>query len=48
MPDQDKDQKTEAPSGKRLDEAREHGQVPVSRETLMWVSLLGILVVMTL
>ncbi len=42
----DQSQKTEAPSGKRLDEAREHGQVPVSRETSTWVVLLGILIVM--
>jgi len=43
--DTDQDQKTEAPSGKRLDEAREHGQVPVSREAATWVSMLGSLVV---
>lgn len=48
MAEQEQDEKTEAPSGKRLDEAREHGQVPVSRETSMWVSLLGILVVVWL
>jgi flagellar biosynthetic protein FlhB len=42
----DNDQKTEAPSGKRLDEAREHGQVPVSRETATWVVMLAILMVM--
>jgi flagellar biosynthetic protein FlhB len=48
MADQDQDQKTEEPSGKRLDEAREHGQLPISREVAMGVSLLGILVVMVL
>ncbi len=46
--DQDQDQKTEPPSSKRLDEAREHGQVPVSREVAAWVSLLGALVVIGL
>ncbi|MGB9152299.1 MAG: flagellar biosynthesis protein FlhB [Alphaproteobacteria bacterium] len=45
MADEDKDQKTEAPTGKRLDEAREHGQVPVSRETATWVVLLAVLVI---
>ena len=42
----DNDQKTEDPSGKRLDEAREHGQVPISRETTSWVVMMGILIVM--
>ncbi|MDE2029080.1 MAG: flagellar biosynthesis protein FlhB [Alphaproteobacteria bacterium] len=46
MAEQDQDQKTEAPTGKRLSEARERGEVPVSRETSSWVSMLGILVVM--
>lgn len=45
MAEQDKDQKTEEPTGKRLSEARERGQVPVSRETAIWVALLGTLVV---
>ncbi|MDR3424835.1 MAG: flagellar biosynthesis protein FlhB [Alphaproteobacteria bacterium] len=44
----DKEDKTEAPSGKRLDDARERGQIPVSRETAMWVELLGVLVVVAL
>ena len=48
MAEQDQDQKTEAPTGKRLDEAREHGQVPVSRETALWVSLLGVLMIVAL
>jgi len=43
--DDDKELKTEDPTGKRLDEAREHGQVPISREATTWVSMLGILVV---
>lgn len=45
MAEQDQDQKTEPPSGKRLDDAREHGQLPISREVAIWVSLLGVLVV---
>lgn len=45
MADEDQDQKTEQPTGKRLDEAREHGQIPVSRETSAWVVLLGVLMV---
>jgi len=45
MAEQDQDQKTEAPSGKRLEDAREHGQLPISREVAIWVSLLGVLVV---
>lgn len=44
--DQDQDQKTEQPSSKRLTEARERGQVPISRETAKWVSMLTILVVL--
>jgi flagellar biosynthetic protein FlhB len=46
MAGEDQDQKTEDPTGKRLDDAREHGQVPVSRETATWVVMLGILIVM--
>ncbi|MDE1901958.1 MAG: flagellar biosynthesis protein FlhB [Alphaproteobacteria bacterium] len=42
----DDDQKTEAPSSRRLDEARERGQLPISRETTAWIILLGILVTM--
>jgi flagellar biosynthetic protein FlhB len=45
MADQDQDQKTEQPTGKRLDEAREHGQIPVSKETSTWVMMLGMLVI---
>ncbi len=48
MAEQDQDQKTEEPTGKRLEEARGHGQLPVSRETAMWVSFLGIVAVMGL
>jgi flagellar biosynthesis protein FlhB len=45
MAEQDQDQKTEAPTGKRLSEAREKGQLPVSRELSAWVLFLGILIV---
>ncbi|MDD4615985.1 MAG: flagellar biosynthesis protein FlhB [Alphaproteobacteria bacterium] len=44
----DDDQKTEPPSPKRLEEAREHGQLPVSREVAMWTSMLGLLMVMAM
>ncbi len=45
MAEQEQDQKTEQPTGKRLDEAREQGQIPVSREASLWVSMLGLLVI---
>jgi flagellar biosynthetic protein FlhB len=48
MADEEQDQKTEAPTGKRLGEARERGQLPISREISAWCSLLGILVVIGL
>ncbi len=44
----DQDQKTEPPSAKRLEEAREHGQLPVSREVAVWTSMLGVLMVMSM
>ena len=44
---EDQDQKTEHPTGKRLDEARSQGRLPISREVGMWVSFLGILVVVS-
>jgi flagellar biosynthetic protein FlhB len=47
MAEEDQDQKTEAPTGKRLDEARERGQLPVSREAASWVLFLAILTVVT-
>jgi len=45
MAEEDQDQKTEEPSSKRLSEARERGQLPVSREISAWVLFVGILVV---
>ncbi|MFY9287057.1 MAG: flagellar biosynthesis protein FlhB [Alphaproteobacteria bacterium] len=45
MAEEDKDQKTEEPTGKRLGEAREQGQLPVSREAASWVLFLGVLTV---
>ncbi len=44
----DQDQKTEEPTGKRLEQARESGQLAISRETAMWVALLGVLLVFKL
>ncbi|MDX2028220.1 MAG: flagellar biosynthesis protein FlhB [Alphaproteobacteria bacterium] len=44
MAEEDQDQKTEQPTGKRLDEAREKGQLPISRETAAWVVFVGILI----
>jgi flagellar biosynthetic protein FlhB len=38
---QDQEQKTEDPSSRRLDEAREEGQVPVSAEVRTWFMLIG-------
>lgn len=43
--DQDKDQKTEAPTSKRLSEARERGQLPISREIGSLVSFMAIFIV---
>ena len=45
--DDDKEQKTEYPTGKRLHEAREQGNLPVSREVGYWSSFLAILIVVT-
>ena len=45
MAENDQGQKTEQPTSKRLEEAREKGQLPISRETTSWVTFLAILVV---
>ena len=45
MAEEDQDQKTEQPTGKRLDEARSRGQLPISREMTSLVSIVGILIV---
>ena len=45
MSDADQDEKTESPTGKRLGEAREQGQLPISREVATWVVILSILVI---
>lgn len=45
MAESDKDQKTEHPTGKRLGEAREEGNLPVSREVANWTTLLGVLTI---
>ncbi len=45
--DTDNDQKTEEPTGKRLSDAREKGQLPISRELATWALLLaGLIVIM--
>jgi len=38
---EDSDQRTEAPTGKRLAEAREKGQIPLSREVNTWFVLMA-------
>jgi flagellar biosynthetic protein FlhB len=45
MSEEDQDQKTEHPTGKRLGEARDEGRLPVSREVSAWTLFLGILIV---
>ncbi|KZC98847.1 flagellar biosynthesis protein FlhB [Oceanibaculum pacificum] len=45
MSDEDDSSKTEDPTSKKLEDAREKGQVPVSREISSWFSLLGGLIV---
>jgi flagellar biosynthetic protein FlhB len=42
--DQDKESKTEEPTGKRISDALEKGNVPVSREAVMLGSVLGMLI----
>ncbi len=45
MAEEDQDQKTESPTGKRLGEARDRGQLPISREMANWILFVGILIV---
>ncbi len=45
MAEEEQDQKTEQPTGKRLDEAREEGKLPISRELASWILFLGVLIV---
>ena len=45
MAEEDQDQKTEDPSGKRLQEARERGQLPISREIGYLSSFVAIFIV---
>lgn len=42
----DEDQKTESPTERRLEQAREKGQVPVSREIINWFFILASSVIM--
>lgn len=46
--DQDQEQKTEEPSEKRLEDARQKGQAPISKEVMHWFFLLASMVVLTL
>jgi flagellar biosynthetic protein FlhB len=46
MADEDQDQKTEQPTGKRLDEARGRGQLPISRELGALILFIGIIIVL--
>lgn len=45
MAEEDQEQKTEEPTSKRLGEAREKGQLPISREIAAWVLFVGVLIV---
>lgn len=47
MADEDDDQKTEDPSPRRIQSAREEGNLPISRELATWMLLLGIVIVVT-
>ena len=44
MAEEEQDQKTEHPTGKRLGEARDRGQLPISRETATWILFIGVLI----
>lgn len=45
MAEEDQDQKTEQPTSKRLEEARERGQLPISREASAWMTFAGIVLI---
>jgi flagellar biosynthetic protein FlhB len=47
MSDRDEDQQTEEPTDKRLEEAREEGQAPISREIATWSMFVAILIVVS-
>lgn len=47
MSDADQDQKTEEPTGRRLGEAREKGNLAISREMSSWFMIVGILLLVT-
>ncbi|HUY68662.1 MAG TPA: EscU/YscU/HrcU family type III secretion system export apparatus switch protein, partial [Alphaproteobacteria bacterium] len=48
MAEEDQEQKTEHPTGRRLDEARGKGQLPISREVSALVMMIAILMVLGL
>lgn len=43
--DQDDSSKTEDPTAKRLSEAREQGNLPLSRDLAVWMMLLGVVII---
>ncbi|MDD5586750.1 MAG: flagellar biosynthesis protein FlhB [Alphaproteobacteria bacterium] len=45
MAEADKEQKTEQPTGKRINEARQKGQLPISREVGTWFLFIATLIV---
>ena len=45
MAEDEQDQRTEHPTGKRLGEAREKGQLPISREAAAWASFMAIFLI---
>ncbi len=45
MAEDEEDERTELPTGKRLGEARERGQLPISREVTAWGSFLAIFLI---
>ena len=45
---EDDAEKTEQPSGKRLDEAREKGDIPQSQEVRLWASLLSAFIIIAI
>lgn len=47
MADAEQDQKTEEPTGRRLGEARDKGNLAVSREMSSWFMIVGILLVVS-
>lgn len=47
MAAEDQDQRTEEATGKRLEDAREEGRLPISREVANWTLFVGVMIVIT-